>query len=540
MLDYKKTKADVVIIGGGLTGTVAAFELAKAGMRVVLVRDGRGASPHVAGFNVAGVEQGDNAEIFVQDTLESAKGQADPLLVERLCNGSIEIPEYLKSIGFSFDTDGNGILKARKSLGSSFSRVVGRGNHSGANILSLLDQALSAKENVTVWESTRALRLFQKDGHMAGALVYEKKTERFCVIEAPCVLLASGGYAGIFPFTSNSKDIAGDTVAMALLAGAHATDLEFVQFEPSCAVWPDSIRGKGMITTLFYEGAILTNALGERFMLSHSPHGEQVNKDVLARVIAQELRKGRATPHGGVWFDATRVDGERLLSAYAPFVERYRNVGIDLLSQPVEVANAAHTSLGGIKVNDRCETDIAGLYAAGEALGNLHGANRIGGSAGTETLVFSRLAAAFIQDREDACVPEVTDKDVQGVLSANTATALPAERAGQIRTEATEWIGRYLGVEREENGLRLAISALEKLYGEVRASSFGAENRSILQKLTLENDLITALALARSALLRDDSVGCHLRLDRELPPRDIYRTDVCFVGDTICVSKIYT
>jgi aspartate oxidase len=294
-----------------------------------------------------------------------------------------------------------------------------------------------------------------------------------------------------------------------------------------------------MITTLFYEGATLKNALGERFMLAASPRGEQVNKDVLAKAIAKELREGRETPHGGVWFDASGVDSERMLSAYAPFVERYRNVGIDLLTQPVEVANAAHTSLGGVKVNSRCETDIRGLYAAGEALGNLHGANRIGGSAGTETLVFSRFVAASLQSETDRGTAYVSEEDVKNLLSNGEEPYLSSERAEQIRKKAAEILGKHLGVEREEKGLSFAASELEWLYGEVSASSFGAKNKDLFEKLSLENLLITALALARSALLRDNSVGCHLRIDRQTPADGIYRTDARVVGNTVCVSKIY-
>lgn len=150
MIEYKRIKTDVAIIGGGLTGTITAYELAKAGKNVLLMRDGRSASPHVAGFNVAGVENGDSAELFVKDTMESAKGQADPKLVGILCNGSVELPDFLDSIGFSFDEDANGKLKARKSLGSSFSRVVGKGNSSGADILSIIDNDLKQRDNVTI------------------------------------------------------------------------------------------------------------------------------------------------------------------------------------------------------------------------------------------------------------------------------------------------------------------------------------------------------------------------------------------------------
>ncbi len=539
MIDYKKTDTDVIVIGGGLTGTLAAYLLAKSKKNIIIVRDGRGASPHVAGFNVAGAEKGDSAEIFINDTIESAKGQADRKLVEILCRDSMKLPEFLKTIGFEFDTFEDGTLKARKSLGSSYSRVVGKGNSSGADILSILDSDLKKRGNVTLLEHSRAVRLFKSNNRVTGALVFNKRTEAFEVIQAHTVLLASGGYAGIFPFTSNSKDISGDTVAMALLSGAHATDMEFVQFEPSCAVWPLSLRGKGMITTLFYEGAVLTNSLGERFMLKNSSDGERVNKDVLARCIAKELREGRQSEHGGVWFDSTKVDPKRLLSAYEPFVTRYKNVGIDLMTEAVEVANAAHTSLGGVKVNDKCESDVLGLFAAGEALGNLHGVNRIGGSAGTETLVFSKHVAEVIKNIKAENWLEITDDAVDNMFKKRSNKVMSAERMAEIKAEASELIGRHLGVEREEAGLKIAAQKLEEFYNEVRSLTFGSTAKEVFEYFSLENFLITAVALAKSALLRDDSAGSHLRIDHTSPAERIYRTDVRLENGTVCVSKIY-
>ena len=539
MFEYKTMNTEVAVIGGGLTGSIAAYELARAGGRVTVIRDGRGASPHVAGFNVAGVEDGDSVARFSKDTMESANGQADAALVDVLCQGSAQLPHYLETLGFSFDTDETGRLKARKSLGSSFARVVGKGNSSGAEILSLIDKDLRTKDNVNILEHTRALRLLCENGRVCGVLLYDKQNDQLTVLESPCVLLASGGYAGIFPFTSNSKDISGDTVAMALLAGASATDLEFVQFEPSCAVWPESIRGKGMITTLFYEGAVMTNARGERFMLAHSSDAERVNKDVLARAIAKELREGRASEHGGVWFDCRGVDAQRMLSAYEPFVRRYQNVGIDLLSEPVEVANAAHTSLGGVKVDPHCESEVGGLFVAGEALGNLHGANRIGGSAGTETLVFGVHVANAIQAHADLHASVGACALADRFLAESGRPVLSLERAEQIQVEAKALLGRYLGVEREEGGLTIAVAELQKRYDEVRASSLGTSNRELFERIALENLLITALALAKSAMLRDDSVGSHLRIDKASPSERIYRTEARLVDDTVCTSKVY-
>lgn len=526
---------DVVIIGGGMAGTISAFEIAKAGYRVVLLRDGWGASPHIAGFNLPGAEAGDSAACFLEDTLKSACGQADPVLAKILCEEAAGLDDYLKEIGFCLDTDESGNIKVRKSLGSSYARVVGKKNSTGADILAIVDALLRKKENVTVLNHTRALRLLANDGCVTGVLAYDKKREAFFTLHAPCVLMACGGYAGIYPFSSNTKDMAGDSVAMALLAGARAIDMEFVQFEPSGAVWPESIRGKGLITTLFYDGAIMTNALGERFMLRYSPEAERVNKDVLARCIAVELREGRGTARGGVYFDSRGVDPQKMHEIYGHFVKRYQNVGIDLLKEPVEVANAAHTSLGGIRVDENCQTNLKGLYAVGEAMGGLHGANRLGGSAGTETLVFSRRAARAICGvlKTASCREDVEE----GPPPRLTRELSPA-RIEEIKRQMAFLLDRDAGVCREETGLRAAAEQLEQLYEEVRNASFGKDDRALFEKYSLENNLVTAVALVKSALLRDDSVGCHWRLDREAPPAVRYRTEALIKENRICVQKV--
>ena len=133
----------------------------------------------------------------------------------------------------------------------------------------------------------------------------------------------------------------------------------------------------------------------------------------------------------------------------------------------------------------------------------------------------------------------MSDEDVKSLLSNGKEPPLCVKRAEQIRAQAAELLGKNLGVEREEKGLSFAASELERLYGEVRESSLGAENKELFEKLSLENLLLTALALARSALLRDNSVGCHLRIDEKTPTDAIYRTDAKVVGNTVCVSKIY-
>ena len=217
------------------------------------------------------------------------------------------------------------------------------------------------------------------------------------------MILATGGFGRLFPESTNSADIGGDGCAMASLAGCGLTDMEFIQFEPSAAVWPPELSGKSIITTMFYEGAVLRGGDGKRFM------DERVSKDVQSKAIAEQILKGNTTPHGGVWFDATAVPDHLWDTVYKPYLDRYLKYGIDMRKEPVEIAPAAHTTCGGVIVDENCRTGVPGLIACGEVTGGLHGANRLGGNAGLETMVFGRVAGKTAMEEFKSCPEGAAD-----------------------------------------------------------------------------------------------------------------------------------
>jgi aspartate oxidase len=295
----------------------------------------------------------------------------------------------------------------------------------------------------------------------------------------------------LFPESTNSPDIGGDGCAMAYLAGGRMTDMEFIQFEPSAAVWPPELVGKSIITTMFYEGAVLRGGDGKRFA------DEKVSKDVLAKAISRELLRGNATPHGGVWFDATAVPEALWNGIYKPYRSRYLAHGIDMAREPVEIAPAAHTTCGGVLIDENCRTGIPGLLACGEVTGGLHGANRLGGNAGLETMVFGRIAGQTAcaewgeaETEEHVCPNHPADVDVQ---------AMRATLAAVLR--------RSLGVIRTEEGLRRGIAQTDGLLNGL------GEYENSFEKYRLYNDLLTARMALLSALARRGSVGCHFRED---------------------------
>lgn len=508
----KQLQTECLILGGGLSGWMAARECAAAGLDTCLLEDGMGASPWVHGFN-APVHPEDSTECFLQDTLKSGQGLSTPALAQTLCGDAKMIFDELCRMGFSFNREGNGYQLLRP-LGASHPRVASIGNETGVAILQVLREQLA--HQVQDLHGARAVRLLKQDGQVCGAVAFDTENQEWLAISARAVVLACGGYCGIFPVSTNKRDSGGDGIGMAWEAGARLCDMEFIQFEPSAAVWPPAVIGSGMITTLLFEGAVLRNRDGERFMLRYGPEGEQVGKDVMARRIAAEVAAGKGTEHGGVYFDATAVGRERLETGYSMYVERYRAVGIDLATEWIELGPAPHTSLGGVCIDESCRTTLPGLFACGEVIGGLHGANRIGGNAGLETLVFGRRAG------------QAASAYAQGLSTGVQASVSPVEYGHEscaqalqsLRDTMRQALQKGLGAVREALSLQDCVRDLEWCMVQVESLK-GQDAQEEFLRLRLVNDLTAALLTAKAALARCDTLGCHTRSDcpeRAEPP----------------------
>ncbi len=526
-MKYQRIKTDVLVIGGGLAGHMAAYWASRE-HSVVLLSTGRGASPFISGYNVP-VTKEDSIETFVADTVENSHGVGRMDLIRQLCEKSPDTVPFLESIGFTFDKDENGDFCVRWPVGSTHPRVVGQGNTTGGIIVDHLRKELKKSERVALENAIRALRLLVKDGRVQGVLAMHTATGELLCYDADAVVLASGGFSRIYEFSSNSPDIGGDGIAMAYEHGIPLVNMEFIQFEPAGAVWPPQVAGDGMITTLNNEGAVMLNSKGERFMFKYDDRGERVNKDILGRSIYQEVAAGFGTPHGGVWYDCTAVGAERIHSAYEYYYQRYAKVGIDITQEPVEVYPTAHTSLGGIVVGDHCDTCVEGLFACGEIIGGLHGASRIGGAAGLETQVFGRLAGEEVTRYLSAApAPSAVAEDewsrfIQETLaSGGSAAALSEEEMQSIRTRMGILLTQHLNVVRSEESMRQTREELAALLERVTGSGAQTERLGMYRKLRLEHDLQTAWLLACAAIERRESLGCHWRADAAAAPAEPY------------------
>lgn len=371
---------DVLVIGGGLAGWRAAEAAVKRGASVALVANGPGNSPDIHAINVP-VREDDSVERFIDDTLRSGRGGCDRALVETLCRESVKLADE-----FPFDRNLDGSYKLLQPLGCSVPRCVSVDHRIGAYALAKIKRDLSGKIEMVKCRVT-ALSFNSKPSTFSFRL-----GDHDSPCEARTVVIATGGWCGKYDFSDNPPELRGDGIDMAVKLGAATRDMDQVQYEPTVALAPERVRGIPVITTMLHEGATFRNAKGEEFLSD-----KHANKDEISRAIFAEIEAGRGSD-GGVWFDATQVPRGILDTTYIDAVKRYEAAGVDIHREFMLVAPAPHTSLGGLAIDTRCRvlrtdgTPIPGLFSAGEVTGGIHGFNRIGGNAGTETLVFGRIA----------------------------------------------------------------------------------------------------------------------------------------------------
>jgi succinate dehydrogenase/fumarate reductase flavoprotein subunit len=393
-----------------LAGWRAAEAAVKAGASVALVANGAGNSPDIHALNVP-VGPGDSVALFIEDTLRSGRGACDKTLVETLCRESVALADE-----FPWDRDPDGSFDMLQPVGCSVPRCVSIGHRIGALALAKIKRDLAGKVEVI---HGRVTHISKESSsfivHCALCIVHCASCIVHCgddgdtALCARAVVIATGGWCGKYPFSDNPPELRGDGIKMAQALGAAVRDMDAVQYEPTVALAPAFIRCIPVITTMLHEGATFRNCDGKEFLPD-----KHANKDELSRAIFAEIAAGHGVPdplagakahagakaQAGVWFDATGVDPSILRSRYADTVRRYEAVGVDITREPMLVAPAPHTSLGGVVIDPHCRvlradsSPIPGLFAAGEITGGVHGLNRIGGSAGTEVLVFGRIAGA--------------------------------------------------------------------------------------------------------------------------------------------------
>ncbi len=501
---------EVLVIGGGLAGLAAALEARRAGRKVLLVakrKAGRSGNSILAVCNISGVfaDSGDTIEGFVQDALWSGKSIGDFELVQTLAKESASAVGFLEELGVRFVRDG-GRLQRKQVPGHGYPRTIcseSQGFAVQTAGLSLSLPLLEAVRNagVQIVDSCQVVKLLVADDKVCGSLAVDRAGRRLRLL-AGATVLACGGGGRLFARSNNTREMTGDGWALAFEGGARLRDLEFIQFHPAMA--EDPVRTI-LPTTLFDDGAVLRNRYGKRFLFGQITGAErQAGRDEMSRAIFAEIEAGRGVP-GGVFLDLSAVTGTAAQSRYAGLWRLLQTKGCNPSHDMVTVNLAVHFLMGGVVIDPSGASTVPGLFAAGEVTGGIHGANRLGGNALMEALVFGRIAGRSAAVHRGA--PQV-DRQTD-VVAGNSSTMQQAE-ASALRREVQRLLWQQAGVVRLGRGLEQGLRQLEGLRQRLNDSQVSKDS---LQGGETRNMLIAAELILQAALLRTESRGAHYRSD---------------------------
>ncbi|GAA5023970.1 fumarate reductase/succinate dehydrogenase flavoprotein subunit [Actinopolymorpha pittospori] len=553
---------DVVVVGAGGAGLRAAIAAHDAGARTAIVCKSLLGKAHTVmaegGIAAAmgNLWPDDNWKVHFRDTMRGGKmlnhWRMAQLHAQEAPDRVLELEEW----GALFDRTDDGLISQRDFGGHRYARLAHVGDRTGLEMIRTLQQRAVAL-GIDVFMECTITEILRDGDRVAGAFGYWRESGRFITFEAPSVILATGGVGKSFKVTSNSWEYTGDGHALAVRAGATLVNMEFVQFHPTGMVWPPSVRGILVTESVRGDGGVLKNSEGRRFMFDYIPEffkaetadtieeadrwytdkknnrrpPELLPRDEVARAINAEVKAGRGTPHGGIYLDiASRRDPEyirrRLPSMYHQFKEL---ADVDITKEPMEIGPTCHYVMGGVEVDpDTGASVVAGLYAAGEVAGGMHGANRLGGNSLSDLLVFGRRAglnAAYYAIRTKDSPVQVDDVAVRA--AGNAALAPFTEEGGEnpyeVQKDLQEVMHNLVGIIRTAEELEQALGQIEKLAE--RAEHLTVEgnrqyNPGWHLAIDLQNMLWVSECIARAALTRTESRGGHTRDDYPMTDPD--------------------
>jgi succinate dehydrogenase / fumarate reductase flavoprotein subunit len=559
MLDVSELQTiehDVIVIGAGGAGLRAAIECSAQGLSTGLMSKSLLGKAHTVmaegGMAAAlgNVDSRDNWKVHFRDTMRGGKFLNVWRMAELHAKEAPARVRELEEWGAVFDRTKDGLINQRNFGGHRYPRLAHVGDRTGLELIRTL-QDHGIHQGIHAHMECTALKLLKDGDRISGVVGYWRETGRFVVFRAKAIILATGGGGRAWRVTSNSWEYTGDGSAMAYDAGAELMDMEFTQFHPTGMVWPMSVRGILVTEGVRGDGGILKNNQGERFMFNYIPERfasetadsieeadrwlegddsarrppELLTRDVVARAIMAEVKAGRGSPHGGAFLDiASRRDPEfirrKLPSMYHQFKELAE---VDITKQPMEVGPTLHYFMGGIRVDANTQqTCIPGLFASGECAAGMHGANRLGGNSLSDLIVFGQLsgvgAANYIRSLDAS--PSVNEEQVKKII--RSATDVLNRESGEnpylLHDELQDVMGKSVGIVRTAEELSEGIAEIEALKERVKnVKAHGASqyNPGWHQAIALESLLITSEAVARAALIREESRGAHTRIDFE-------------------------
>src|SRR5208283_1148558 len=501
----------VLVIGSGGAGVRAAIEAARYGETVLVsktIAGKGGCTPMAEGGYNAVLRQEDSCEIHYEDTLRGGAFLNEPGLVRLLVQESPQRIDDLIRWGAVFDFSHECELAQRPFGGQRFPRTCYAGDRTGHEMMMTLIERFDSS-GARKMEEVTVIDLLKEGDRVIGAFALDENGDPI-VITADSTILATGGGARVYDISTNSSSGTGDGFAMGYRAGAELIDMEMVQFHPTGAVYPYDARGRLITEAVRGEGGVLKNALGERFMKRYDPVRMDLStRDVVSRAIATEIANGRGTPHGGVYLDITHLPREQIETRLPVMLEQFLTFGVDIRTQPMEVAPTAHHIMGGLRITPEYSTTVPGLFACGETSGGVQGANRLGGNALAETQVFGKRAGEFAGQKEKR-VKKIDTIQITRQEERLNRFLSGTENPAIVRTKLQQAMWNCAGIFRDEAGLKNAIAVSGRL---MRAPLKAVSAKNLVDCCIVENMCLTASLICRSALIRPESRGAHMRVD---------------------------
>lgn len=506
----QRTSYDVIVVGAGVAGLAFTLSL-PADLRVALLTKGalgESNTRYAQGGLSAAVGPDDSPELHAQDTLTAGAGLSDEPAVETLVAGAPEAVRWLTALGAAFDTGPNGEVLLGREAAHSRRRVLhAGGDATGAEIERALVAGVREDVNVDVFAGAFVVDLVVVDGRCRGIIAELGPGAGLTFLEAPVTVLAAGGAGHLWATTSNPLGATADGLAMALRAGVAVADTEFVQFHPTVLAMPgaspflvsEAVRG---------EGAYLRDAAGERFMLGNHLLAELAPRDVVARGIQQQMALDQ---RDHVDLDLRHLDPEEVRARFPTITSELASRGLDLATDLIPVAPAAHYFIGGVAADTEGRTSLPGLLAFGEAASTgIHGANRLASNSLLEGLVFGMAGADRLAEEwpliaaENASLPPVPAPVAPEVGHGGNAAML--------RRQLQRVMSQEVAVVRSAEGLARARAAIDALAAEANAQGGDPETDS-RERWELRNLIDAARSVIDNAAFREESRGAHYRSD---------------------------
>jgi succinate dehydrogenase / fumarate reductase flavoprotein subunit len=524
---YETHEHDVLIIGAGGAGLCAAIAALAQGASVGVVCKSLLGKAHTVmaeggiAAAMANVDAADDWRTHFRDTMRGGKFLNNWRMARIHAQEAPERVRELEQWGALFDRTADGDILQRAFGGHTFKRLCHVGDRTGLEMIRTL-QDRGVHLGVDVYMECAITRLLTDGRRVTGAFGYWRENGRFIVFKAKSVVIATGGIGKAWRITSNSWEYTGDGMALAYDAGAELMDMEFVQFHPTGMVWPPGVQGILVTEAVRGEGGVLTNKDGERFMERYDPEKMDLStRDVVARAIYTEAKEGRGTEHGGAYLDISHKPAEYVKKKLPSMYHQFRELAdVDITKGPMEVGPTCHYMMGGIRVEaETAQTNLPGLFAAGEAAAGLHGANRLGGNSLSDLLVFGRRAGQAAAEHAQRVSPAAIDEPQVEEATREMLEAFERQDGDSpydVHRDLQETMQNYVGIFRNEEDLKKGLSELQKLKeraANVRVDGSRLFNPGWHLARDLKSMLTVSQAVALSALERKESRGAHSRID---------------------------